>query len=249
MPQAEGPAGFESQPGYNPRPVIDLDSIDLSPVLEAAESFLVCHGEYHQFVTAHGGDQPEASLALFGDVVECLQALDRALASAGLYGGSLRSTGPNPRAGYVDLLRKSVGELTRQVPRELYLEQGNIFVFRADSVEMIRLSIDKLRQRSPGKEQDRLRVDDASRTIWIDGRSVCVEDGVTFRLIRALIEAQQEGETPLSRLQLARRAGMRGEDLRLNRYFKNYLPAWLNQIIQSKGGPNGGYSLLLPPVP
>jgi hypothetical protein len=229
--------------------VIDLDSVDLSPVLSAAERFLVCHDEYHRFATAYGGVQPEASLKLFGDVVECLQALDRALDSAGLYGGSLRSTGPNPRAEYVDLLRKGVGELTRQVPRELYLEQGNIFLFRADGVEMIRLSIDKLRQRSPGKEQDRLRVDDASRTIWVDGKPACVEDGTAFRLIRALIEAQQEGETPILRLQLAKRAGMRGEDLRPNRYFKNYLPAWLNRIIQSKGGPNGGYSLLLPPVP
>jgi hypothetical protein len=100
--------------------------------------------------------------------------------------------------------------------------------------------------RSKSTPGDRLRVDEDTRTVFLDGTPHNVSNAMAFRLIHELIRAHQNKETPLARSELARRARMRGEDPRPDRYFRNHLSPELFPIIVSEAGPNGGYSIKLP---
>ncbi len=94
----------------------------------------------------------------------------------------------------------------------------------------------------------RLRIDLDRRLAIFNNFEHPVHDLRTLRLLQALLNAHQAGETPITAPELARKANYSNwKNLRPGRYFKKHLPDALLSLIEHKSGKGGGFSLRFSP--
>jgi hypothetical protein len=94
----------------------------------------------------------------------------------------------------------------------------------------------------------RLKIDLDQCLVIFGNLQYPVPDLITLRLLQALLNAHQAGETPITASELAQKANFPNwKDSRPSRYFEKHLPIRIRSIIEQKSGKGGGFSLRFPP--
>jgi hypothetical protein len=143
----------------NQRKTIDLSSIDLAPVLVAADSFLDAASDFADIASREKSGPSRALMSLHTDAVFKLHALRRCLTQAGLYDLSrhrdrageydgpilmMKGEAGDPRSEictHTDYLRASVADLWKHV-RPYFREEGLKYEFSIEDREVKQFCFD-----------------------------------------------------------------------------------------------------------
>jgi hypothetical protein len=117
-------------------------------------------------------------------------------------------------------------------------------VFRAADVDALARAAARPAEQAPPKHDPfngRLRLDHATRTVWLDGTNYTVHHAAAYNVLRHV--AERAGQfVPTTDIK-AHVAGCSG---RLDKLLADHLPAELRRILVGQSGPSGGYAVVLP---
>jgi hypothetical protein len=140
------------------RPFVDVDPINVAPILMAAEELVKRHRIYSNYVACPDLATAQVSMNLLGQVRMAAERLDQEIKKAGLDDCKLKSTGKTNKIFAIDTTRFATHRLLRRIPDFIYLKPGEVFEFDKGAIRDIRCAIKGLQTAKPDSQNDKDRL-------------------------------------------------------------------------------------------